>query len=156
MAAALFVCLALGAGLKGDETALVPVALERGGSRQRSSRHVGGSTLVDDDEKLPVEERRGGGGDTYTFKELIGQKALWKYLGKPKRTVDIGDPPLPREFHLRLMKKVPRSQQEMVDLELDVQFTPNDGHRERQEGECVFISIRNTATRPTRDSRCRP
>ena len=133
MAAALFICLTMGAGLKGDEAALVPVALERGGSRvrQRSVGHVGGSTTLVDGQ-LAVEEKFSD--DAYTFKELIGSKVLWKYLGKPKTTLAIGNPPLPRQFYLRLMKKVARRKQEVLHLELRVLFTPNSGHRDRQQG----------------------
>ena len=76
LAIAPFLCLALGAGLKKDETALVPVALEREGGQQRSGRRRYGTV-----QDCPLE---------FDLVRLLRQKRLWVYLGRPSSTLDIG------------------------------------------------------------------
>ena len=82
LAIAPFLCLTLGAGLKKDETALVPVALEREGGQQRSGRRIQYRTV------LPVQQEVTG--LKFELKQLFWQKRLWVYLGWPSSTLAIG------------------------------------------------------------------
>ncbi len=89
LAIAPFLCLTLGAGLKKDETALVPVALEREGGRQRSGRQDATVSAV-----LPVQQEVVVGLE-FDLEPLFRQKQLWVYLGQPSSTLYIGSGMMP-------------------------------------------------------------